>query len=95
MVGAKLKDSVHDVGSESALLLDSRLRQEILLGISTYIAPQLYLMKTDLVKCPKCSLMAGHEVPRRWWMYLIPWAKNYYCVECYHEFAIIFGNITI
>ena len=46
-------------------------------------------------KCPKCGKMAGQEVPRRWWMYLIPWTKNYYCVECYHEFAMIFGHITI
>ena len=51
--------------------------------------------KIKLVKCPKRGKMAGPEVPRRWRMYLIPWTKNYYCVERCHEFAILFGKIAV
>ena len=36
-------------------------------------------MKAELAKCPKCNY-AGRRIPRRWWMWLIPFAKNYYCV---------------
>ena len=49
-------------------------------------------MKRKKVRCPKCGKMAGEETPKRWWMYLIPLSKNYYCLECYHEFMI--GNIA-
>jgi len=52
-------------------------------------------MKSKKVKCPKCGKMAGEETPKRWWMYLIPGTKNYYCLECYHEFAIIDGKKII
>jgi len=52
-------------------------------------------MKSKKVKCPKCSKMAGEEAPKRWWMYLIPWSINYYCLECYHEFLIIAGEKII
>jgi len=52
-------------------------------------------MKTKLVKCPKCDKIAGQEVPLRWWMYLFPGTKNYYCGVCYHEFAMVFGKILI
>ncbi len=52
-------------------------------------------MKSKKVKCPKSGRMTGQEVPRKWWMYLIPWTKNYYCMDCYHEFVKIAGKITI
>ena len=39
--------------------------------------------------------MTGQEVPRKWWMYLIPGTKNYYCMDCYHEFVKLFGKKTI
>jgi len=52
-------------------------------------------MKSKKVKCPKSGKLTGEEIQKRWWMYLIPWTKNYYCVECHHEFAIIAGKITI
>jgi hypothetical protein len=39
--------------------------------------------------------MTGQEAPRKWWMYLMPWMKKYYCLDCHHEFVILVGKITI
>jgi hypothetical protein len=52
-------------------------------------------MKSKKVKCPKTGKMTGQEVPRKWWMYLMPWMKKYYCLDCHHEFVILVGKITI
>ena len=52
-------------------------------------------MKSKKVKCPKSGKMVAQEVPRKWWMYLMPWMKKYYCLDCHHEFVILVGKITI